>query len=92
MGCGVRDHGADGEAVHTVARGAVEHVEVGGGGKELLVVASCSARSLSLLFPPSPGASSHVMFPPLHLLKEQENWAQGRTTCSYHLSLSETAS
>lgn len=51
MVCGVRDRGADGEAVRAVARGAVEHVEVGGGGKELLVVASRSARSLSLSFP-----------------------------------------
>jgi hypothetical protein len=64
----VRDHGTDGEAVHAVARGAVEHVKVGGGGKELLVVASRSGRSLSLLFPSSPGASSHVVFPPLHRL------------------------
>jgi hypothetical protein len=68
MGCGVRDRRADGEAVRAVARGAVEHVEVGGGGKELLVVASRSARSLSLPFPPLPGASSHVVFPPLHRL------------------------
>jgi hypothetical protein len=68
MGCGVRDRGTDGEAIRAVARGAVEHVEVGGGGKELLVVSSCSAHSLSLLFPPLPGASSHVMFPPVHRL------------------------
>jgi hypothetical protein len=51
MGCGVRDRGANGEAVRAVARDAVEHVEVGCGGKEQLVVASRSARSLSLPFP-----------------------------------------
>lgn len=37
-GGGVRDRGVDGEAVRAVAGGVVEHVEVGGGGEELLVV------------------------------------------------------
>lgn len=35
MGGGVGDGGVDGAAVRAVARGVIEHVEVGGGGEKL---------------------------------------------------------
>jgi hypothetical protein len=38
VGAGVCDRGVDGKAVRAVARGVVEHIEVEGGSKELLVV------------------------------------------------------
>jgi hypothetical protein len=46
-GSGVSDGGVDGAAVRAVAGGVVEHVEVGGGREELLVV---GRRSLPLPF------------------------------------------
>jgi hypothetical protein len=47
---GVRYRGVDGEAVRAVAGGVVEHVEVGGGGKELLMVGRRRRRRRHLRF------------------------------------------